>query len=115
MDAEELKFNESSFDLICEIGILHYLKLEKAYSELQRVVKKDGVALFIEPLGHNPFIKLYRKLTPRLRTLDEHPLLSKDLILAKKYFDNKVGVVGGDAAISSAKITLTELRAVILL
>ncbi|MCH8929087.1 MAG: class I SAM-dependent methyltransferase [Candidatus Marinimicrobia bacterium] len=88
MNAEELKFEESSFDLICGTGILHHLNLEQAYSELQRVVKKDGVALFIEPLGHNPLINLYRKLTPKLRTVDEHPLLYKDLILAKTYFKN---------------------------
>lgn len=88
MDAENLQFKDSNFDLICGTGILHHLNLEKAYSELRRVVKKNGVALFIEPLGHNPFINLYRKLTPKLRTLDEHPLLSKDLILAKNYFDN---------------------------
>jgi hypothetical protein len=26
-------------------------------------------------MGHNPLINLYRRLTPRLRTEDEHPLL----------------------------------------
>src|SRR5206468_2779382 len=38
------------------------------------------------PLGHNPIINLYRKLTPDLRTVDEHPLLMKDIALAKSYF-----------------------------
>lgn len=47
-------------------------------SELHRVLKPGGVALFTEPLGHNPIIELYRKKTPEARTPDEHPLLMPD-------------------------------------
>lgn len=31
--------------------------------------------MFLEPLGHNLLINLYRHLTPDLRTAEEHPLL----------------------------------------
>jgi ubiquinone/menaquinone biosynthesis C-methylase UbiE len=54
---------------------LHHLDIEKASCEIYRVLKKEGRALFLEPLGHNPFIRLYRKMTPHKRTPDEHPLL----------------------------------------
>ena len=39
--------------------------------------------IFIEPLGTNPLINLYRKLTPRSRTVDEHPLIPKDFDFIK--------------------------------
>jgi len=86
MDAEHLGFNDSQFDLICGTGILHHLNLDRAYAELARTMKPDGSAIFVEPLGHNPLIRLYRALTPRLRTKDEHPLMIEDVHLARRYF-----------------------------
>jgi SAM-dependent methyltransferase len=86
MDAEQLKFGDSRFDLICGTGILHHLKLEQAYAELARTMKPDGSAIFVEPLGHNPLIRLYRAFTPGLRTKDEHPLMIEDVRLARRYF-----------------------------
>ena len=86
MDAEQLEFPDRSFDLICSVAILHHLDLRRAFSELARVLKPTGSAIFLEPLGHNPVINLYRMLTPHLRSPDEHPLLMKDLKLAETYF-----------------------------
>lgn len=86
MDAEVLKFKGGTFDLICGTGILHHLNLTKALPEVARVLRPGGVAVFKEPLGHNPWINLYRRLTPHLRTEDEHPLLMKDLNLMRAHF-----------------------------
>jgi SAM-dependent methyltransferase len=86
MNAEELDFEDNSFDLICGIAILHHLDLEKAYREIARTLARDGAAIFLEPLGHNPFINLYRRLTPHLRTQDEHPLLMNDIRAAESHF-----------------------------
>jgi SAM-dependent methyltransferase len=86
MNAEELTFADDSFDFIFGTGILHHLDLNRAYQELSRVLRPNGVALFIEPLGHNPIINAYRNRTPDARTDDEHPLLRKDLHLAREYF-----------------------------
>jgi len=86
MNAENLKFIDDSFDLVCGIAILHHLDLDKAYREIARVLRPDGAAIFLEPLAHNPLINMYRRLTPRLRTEDEHPLLMRDITLAKSYF-----------------------------
>ena len=61
MDAESMKFEDKTFDVVYGSGILHHLNIDKAYRELARVLKPDGVAIFIEPLGHNPLINLYRK------------------------------------------------------
>ncbi len=86
MNAEDLQFEPGSFDLVCGTGILHHLELDGAFAQLAKVLKPGGEAVFIEPLGHNPIINLYRRLTPKLRTEDEHPLLSADLDIAGKYF-----------------------------
>jgi len=87
MDAEWLSFGDESFDCVCGTGIIHHLDIAAMYAETARVLDRDGAAVFIEPLGHNPLINLYRALTPGARTDDEHPLLDGDLRLARAYFE----------------------------
>ena len=86
MDAEALDFPDNSFDLICGAAILHHLDLHRTLSELARTLAPNGTAIFLEPLCHNPVINLYRRLTPALRTEDEHPLSMADLKGMEKYF-----------------------------
>jgi len=85
-DAEAMQFEESTFDIVCGTGILHHLHIDKALKEITKVLKPDGRAIFLEPMGHNPLINLFRKLTPQFRTKDEHPLKNKDLELIKEFF-----------------------------
>ena len=87
MNAEELGFSDSSFDTVCGSGILHHLRIPAAMSEVCRVLRPKGRAVFFEPLGHNLFINMYRRLTPGLRSEDEHPLLMRDLDLIQRHFD----------------------------
>ena len=89
MDAEELKFDNDSFDIIVVSGVLHHLDLKKAFAELSRVLKPDGKIICMEPLKHNPVIHFYRKMTPHLRTQYEfeHILKKSDLGMAKLYFN----------------------------
>jgi SAM-dependent methyltransferase len=86
MNAEALDFEDDTFDVVCGTAIIHHLDLNKAFSEIARVLKPDGLVVFMEPMGHNPLINLYRRLTPRLRTEDEHPLLIEDFELARSFF-----------------------------
>lgn len=86
MNCEELAFEDTKFDLIYGKAILHHLDLKKTFSELARSLKPEGKAIFFEPLGHNPIINLYRRLTPQIRSEDEQPLLLKDLKLSEKWF-----------------------------
>lgn len=88
MNAEDMSFGDASFDVLVGTGILHHLELDSAYAEIARVLGDDGHAIFIEPLGHNPLINLYRRLTPAMRSEDEHPLRIGDLRLASRYFGN---------------------------
>ena len=86
MDAEALDFENGSFDVVCGGAILHHLDTQRAFPEIARVLRPDGKALFLEPLGYNPLINLYRRLTPSERTPDEHPLRLHDLRLAAESF-----------------------------
>lgn len=88
MDAEHTEFPDNSFDIVVGSGILHHLDLKNAYTELSRIVKPEGRIVFMEPLGHNLFIRLYRWLTPKIRTQDEHPIKTIDLLCLKEYFHN---------------------------
>lgn len=89
MDAENLEFDDNNFDVVTEYGCLHHLELEKAFSEISRVLKPAGKAICNEALGHNLAIRLYRRFTPKLRTKFEagHILRKKELVLAKRYFE----------------------------
>ena len=72
-NCEKTGFQDNEFDLIYGTGVLHHLELEKCLNEIRRILKKDGEIIFIEPMGTNPFINLYRLLTPKSRSEDEHP------------------------------------------
>jgi SAM-dependent methyltransferase len=86
MNAEELQYPDNSFDIVCGIAILHHLDLGKAAGEIARVLRPGGIAIFREPLAHNPIINLYRTLTPKLRTPDEHPFALRDLDALRQRF-----------------------------
>jgi len=86
MDAEHLQLADESVDLVCGTGILHHLDVPAATSEIRRVLRKGGRAVFLEPLGHNPLVNAFRRFTPGLRTPDEHPLMAADLELLRNAF-----------------------------
>lgn len=86
MDAEQLGYGPASFDLVCGSGILHHLDMERSLTEVRRVLKPGGTAVFYEPLGTNPIINLYRRFTPAMRSPDEHPLVPADLELMRRHF-----------------------------
>ena len=85
-NCENTKFNSNSFDIVYGVGILHHLTLNKAVKEIERLLKLNGSMIFIEPMGTNPIINLYRKFTPNSRSEDEHPLTFDDLKYFKSLF-----------------------------
>lgn len=86
MNAEALDVEPGRFDFVCGLGVIHHLDLDASLSEVARVMKPTAGALFIEPLGHNPVINLYRRRTPAQRTVDEHPLVMDDLPIVRAHF-----------------------------
>jgi hypothetical protein len=47
-----------------------------------------GRAVFLEPLAHNPLLRLGRWLTPGARTADEHPFTVEDWRLCSAAFSS---------------------------
>ncbi len=88
MNAEALDFESGSFDGVVGTAVLHHLDVARAYAEMARVLRPEGRAVFIEPLGHNPVINGYRRRTPESRTEYEHPLRVEDFALAGRFFSN---------------------------
>ena len=86
-NCEKTKFDDNSFDIVYGTGILHHLQINKRLDEIHRLLRSNGTLVFIEPLGTNPLINLYRKFTPNSRSKDEHPLIKEDFDYINKKFD----------------------------
>lgn len=87
-DAENTKLPDNSIDAIICSGMLHHLDLSYAFPELRRILKPGGKILAVEALDYNPAIKLYRALTPDMRTEWEkaHILNLTDVEFASRFF-----------------------------
>lgn len=90
-DAENTKLPDNVIDAIVCSGMLHHLDLSYAFSELRRILKPGGKVLVVEALDYNPAIKMYRYLTPDMRTEWEkaHILNLSDVKFASRFFDVK--------------------------
>lgn len=87
-DAHATGLPDDSFDLIVGESILHHLDLRVALEEIRRILRPGGRAVFLEPLWHNPLLRLGRAVTPTARTADEHPLTTADWSLCGSIFEN---------------------------
>ncbi len=88
-DAEDTRLPDDSIDAVICSGMLHHLDLSYALPELRRILAPAGKILAVEALDYNPLIKLYRRLTPDMRTEWEkaHILSLRDVRFAKRFFD----------------------------
>ena len=88
-DCENTMLPDNSIDTITCSGVLHHLDLSYVFPELYRILAPGGRILADEALNYNPAIKLYRYLTPAMRTDWEkaHILDLRDVKLAKRFFD----------------------------
>jgi SAM-dependent methyltransferase len=88
-DAENTGLPDQSIDVVLCSGMLHHLDLSYAFPEIRRVLKPGGVAFGWEALAYNPLIRLYRNLTPAMRTDWEknHILTLADLRFASRFFE----------------------------
>lgn len=103
-DAENTKLPDSCIDAVICSGMLHHLDLSYALPELRRILKPGGKVLAVEALDYNPVIKLYRFMTPDMRTEWEkaHILDLGDVRFASRFLDvldvkywHILGYVGG--------------------
>jgi SAM-dependent methyltransferase len=88
-NAEDLPYDDESFDAVWGNAILHHLDLHRAGAELKRVLRPGGVAVFCEPWGGNRLLELARRHLPyrgKNRTADEQPLRPADLAPLRLHF-----------------------------
>jgi len=98
--AEKLNYPPNYFDIAIGFDILHHVDIKSAILECYRVLKKEGIAIFREPvevpiLDYLRNTKLIKYLVPkdtnftpgRHITQDEKKLLEKDIDLIRNAFD----------------------------
>jgi ubiquinone/menaquinone biosynthesis C-methylase UbiE len=87
-DAENTMLPAESVDVVLCSGMLHHLDLSYALPELRRILVPGGKILAVEALDYNPAIKIYRWLTPAMRTEWEaaHILSLRDVEFARRFF-----------------------------
>ncbi len=92
-NCEALEFGNDTFDIVFSAGSLSCLELSKALSELSRVVKRTGMLVILDTLGHNPLLNWNRriKLKNDLKTewSVDHILRLDNLCKFGDYFENK--------------------------
>jgi SAM-dependent methyltransferase len=113
-DGHKLPSKDKSVDFVIVNALLHHMDLETVFKEISRVLKVNGAIIFNEPLGTNPIFQLYRKLTPKSRTVDERPFTFNDLRLFQKYFLlEKDTQWFGFLSIISAYVKLSQIRLIL--
>lgn len=61
---ERLPFADESFDVVFGKAILHHLDVDIGWHELYRVLRPEGKAVFVEPMGMNPVLNFVRDFVP---------------------------------------------------
>jgi len=61
-NAYNMTFEDNQFDFVLGSSVLHHLDINKALSEVYRVLKKDGIIAFTEPNMMNPQIALQKNI-----------------------------------------------------
>lgn len=81
MLAETLAFENEAFDYAVGFGLLHHADIPALAREVKRVLRRDGRALFFEPLGMNPVLEFARQHLPyrgKHHSQNERPLRYAD-------------------------------------
>lgn len=61
---EYLPYADEQFDVVFGRAILHHLDVMVASTEIHRVLKPGGKAVFVEPMGMNPILNFVRDYVP---------------------------------------------------
>jgi ubiquinone/menaquinone biosynthesis C-methylase UbiE len=91
-DCERLPFPDRTFDIVMSCGVLSCLNLRSGVTEVARVLRPDGRAIFVDTLGHNPVMNLRRKWAKwrghRTDWTTQHILTVPDLRIFEQQFSH---------------------------
>ncbi|MFH1452885.1 MAG: class I SAM-dependent methyltransferase [Armatimonadota bacterium] len=77
-EAENLPFEDNSFDLVCSMGVLHYTKdTQKAVKEIHRVLKPGGEAILMFYHKNSAQYRLFFPIQTLLKNKSRHALLNE--------------------------------------
>jgi ubiquinone/menaquinone biosynthesis C-methylase UbiE len=62
--AEQMPFEDGSFDFVIGLAVLHHLVMDQAAPEIARVLVPGGRAVFLEPLSENRILDFVRDYVP---------------------------------------------------
>lgn len=79
--------DDGSVDYAFGNGVLHHLDLSRFAPALARKLTRSGRARFIEPAQGSLPLRLFRAMTPRLRTPDEFPFDRAAIQLLRQHFN----------------------------
>lgn len=88
MDAHKLKFKKNTFDIVFLQTTLMHLDALKVAKQCRKVLKENGVFLFIEPSDDNALVKLYRALFSEYKETNPKYLSYNQAVSISKYFSN---------------------------
>jgi len=78
---------EGTFEVIFGRSILHHIEYRKVLKNLfNNNLKPGGLMVFMEPLGENPLIRVYKRVARSAHTPDEQSFLRSDLQWFKSTF-----------------------------
>jgi 2-polyprenyl-3-methyl-5-hydroxy-6-metoxy-1,4-benzoquinol methylase len=72
-NAYQMTFSDETFDAVVGSSVLHHLDIEKAISEMFRVLKPSGIIAFTEPNMMNPQIAIQKNVPYIKRKLGDSP------------------------------------------
>jgi ubiquinone/menaquinone biosynthesis C-methylase UbiE len=72
-NAYNMTFDDNRFDYVIGSSVLHHLNIEKAISEIYRILKDGGIIAFTEPNMMNPQIALQKNIPYIKRKLGDSP------------------------------------------
>lgn len=82
---------DRSVDFAFGNGVLHHLDLERFAVNFARTLAPGGCGRFIEPARGNVLVRTFRRMTPGLRTPDEHPFDAHSLSLLARHLHLEIG------------------------
>ena len=86
--ADQISLPDNTFDVVYSGNLLHHVDIAATLKEVHRVLKPGGIAIFTDPLAHNPLINIYRRIAQDVRTEDEHPLHFNQIELFRSLFSH---------------------------
>jgi 2-polyprenyl-3-methyl-5-hydroxy-6-metoxy-1,4-benzoquinol methylase len=110
-DCYQTRFESDTFDVIYGSGIIHHLDIGSAASELKRILRPDGIAVFCEPIRESSITDRVKRLVLFVSRIRPQNLTEDEEVLTL----DRIAMLRGSFRVVNCKqfIVLSTLTAVI--